>query len=132
LLTGKYATGQGSEGRYANPGMRQFQASDGRADAVVQEVLALARETGRSAAQVALAWLRHRPMPTIPIIGARRLGQFKDNLDCLTLKLDASEVERLDRTSAIDLGFPHDFFHKDMVRALVYAGHQDRIDAAMP
>jgi aryl-alcohol dehydrogenase-like predicted oxidoreductase len=64
LLTGKYATGQGGAGRFADANMKQFQASGGRADAVVQEVLAVARETGRSAAQVALAWLRHRPQPT--------------------------------------------------------------------
>jgi aryl-alcohol dehydrogenase-like predicted oxidoreductase len=31
-------------------------------------------------AQVALAWLRYRPVPVIPIIGARKLSQFQDNL----------------------------------------------------
>ena len=42
-------------GRYADAGMQQFRPSGGRTDAVVREVLAVAKETGRSAAQVALA-----------------------------------------------------------------------------
>jgi len=128
VLSGKYATGQGGNSRFADQGMKQFQASGNRADAIVQEVLAVAKETGRSGAQVALAWLRHRRIPTIPIIGARRLEQFKDNLNCLTLKLQPAQIERLDRASAIELGFPHEFFEKEMVRRLVYAGYRESID----
>jgi len=37
---------------------------------VVREVVAIAKEMGVSAAQIALAWLRHRSVPVIPIIGA--------------------------------------------------------------
>jgi aryl-alcohol dehydrogenase-like predicted oxidoreductase len=132
VLTGKYATGQGGTGRFADAGMKQFQSTGQRVDAIVREVQAVAREHGRSPAQVALAWLRQRSRATIPIIGARKLDQLKDNLDCLTLKLDAGQFERLNRASAIELGFPHDFFGKDMVRALVYAGHRDQIDARLP
>jgi aryl-alcohol dehydrogenase-like predicted oxidoreductase len=132
VLTGKYTPGQSGEGRYADANMKQFQSTGQRADAIVKEVLAVAQECRRSPAQVALAWLRQRPRPTIPIIGARKLDQIKDNLACLTLRLDASQIERLDRVSAIELGFPHDFFRKDMVRALVYAGCGDRIDAKLP
>jgi aryl-alcohol dehydrogenase-like predicted oxidoreductase len=132
VLTGKYAAGQGGAGRYSDANMQQFQSTGQRVENTVKEVLAVAHECGRSAAQVALAWLRQRPQPTIPIIGARKLEQFKDNVACLSLKLDASQVERLDRASAIELGFPHDFFGKDMVRALVYAGYRDRIDARLP
>jgi hypothetical protein len=29
----------------------------------------------------------------------------------------------------VELGFPHDFYARDMVRALVYGGLGDRIDA---
>jgi aryl-alcohol dehydrogenase-like predicted oxidoreductase len=132
VLTGKYAQGQAGEARFANEGMRQFQAGGGRTEAVVREVLAVAREAGRSPAQVALAWLRQRPRPIIPIVGARKLAQFQDNLACLTLKLSAGQLERLDRASAVELGFPHDFYRKDMVRQLVYAGQRDRIDARLP
>jgi aryl-alcohol dehydrogenase-like predicted oxidoreductase len=132
VLTGKYAAGQAGEGRFADAGMKQFQSAGQRVDAIVREVLAVARECGRTPAQVALAWLRQRTRPTIPIVGARKLEQLKDNLSCLTLKLDASQVGRLDRASAIEPGFPHDLYAKDMVRALVYAGYRDRIDARFP
>lgn len=79
---------------------------------------------------------RWRGCVTVPaprsIDAARKLEQFADNLACLTLRLDASQVGRLDGASAIELGFPHDFFAKDMVRAMVCTGHRDRIDAKLP
>jgi aryl-alcohol dehydrogenase-like predicted oxidoreductase len=34
-------------------------------------------EIRRSMAQVALAWLRYRPVPVMPIIGARKLSQLQ-------------------------------------------------------
>jgi aryl-alcohol dehydrogenase-like predicted oxidoreductase len=46
---------------------------------------------GRSPAQVALAWLRYREVPAIPILGARRLSQLQDNLESLTLELTANK-----------------------------------------
>ncbi len=84
--------------------------------------------TTRLDGKVALAWLRQRPLPIIPIVGARRLEQFRDNLACLDLKLDASQVERLDAASRIELGFPHDFYTRDMVKGLVYGGMRDKLD----
>jgi aryl-alcohol dehydrogenase-like predicted oxidoreductase len=128
VLTGKYQKGGGQDARYGTEMMRSFMPGADRAEAVVREVLAVARECGRSPAQVALAWLRHRAVPVIPIIGARRLEQFQDNLAALDLKLDAAQLERLDAASRIELGFPHDFFARDMVKGLVYGGLRDRID----
>ena len=78
---------------------------------------------GHSPAQVALAWLRQRPEPVIPIIGAGKLEQFKDNLACVDVKLDPAQVDRLDAASHIELGFPHDFFTKEMVRSLSSGGN---------
>jgi aryl-alcohol dehydrogenase-like predicted oxidoreductase len=129
-LTGKYLKGQkqAAEGRYSNEMMKPFLPAAERTDAVVREVLAVAEECGRSPAQVALAWLRHRPTPVIPIIGARRLDQFRDNLACLDLKLDEAQLGRLDAVSRIELGFPHDFYDRDMVKALVYGGLWDKLD----
>jgi diketogulonate reductase-like aldo/keto reductase len=77
---------------------------------------------------VALAWLRQRPVPVIPIVGARRLEQFRDNLACLDLRLSETQVGRLDAASRVELGFPHDFYARDMVKGLVYGGLGDRID----
>ena len=78
--------------------------------------------------QVALAWLRQRPLPVIPIIGARKLEQAKDNLASIELKLDQPHLDRLEEVSRIELGFPHDFYKKDHVRTIVYGGVRDLID----
>jgi len=108
--------------------MKAFVPAADRTEAVVREVLAVAEECGRSPAQVALAWLRQRPVPVIPIIGARRTDQFRDNLACLDLRLDEAQLARLDAASRVELGFPHDFYANDMVKGLVYGGMRDRIN----
>jgi aryl-alcohol dehydrogenase-like predicted oxidoreductase len=130
VLTGKYAGGKAeADARLNTEMMKGFAPSDGRTEAIVAEVGAVAREVGRSPAQVALAWLRQRPLPVIPIVGARRLEQFRDNLACLDLTLDEAQLGRLDAASRVELGFPHDFYGLDMVRGLVYGGTRDKIDA---
>jgi aryl-alcohol dehydrogenase-like predicted oxidoreductase len=131
VLTGKYAEpGPGEAGgkRFDGPEMAQFHASGARAAAIVREVQAVARECGRSPAQVALAWLRHRPVPIIPIIGARRLEQLKDNLGSIEVKLDGAHLDRLEEVSRVELGFPHDFYKKEAVRTIVFGGMRDLID----
>jgi len=131
VLTGKYVGGGApADARMNSEMMKGFQRTTERTDAIVAAVKAVAQECGRSAAQVALAWLRQRPIPVIPIVGARRLEQFRDNLACLDLRLDDSQVDRLDAASRIELGFPHDFYQRDMVKTLVYGGLRDRLDVA--
>jgi aryl-alcohol dehydrogenase-like predicted oxidoreductase len=85
---------------------------------IAREVDAVADELGVSSSQVALAWTRaHRP-DVHPIIGARKLDQLTDNLAAADLVLPQPAVARLDRVSAIELGFPHDFI--DSTRDFVY------------
>jgi aryl-alcohol dehydrogenase-like predicted oxidoreductase len=132
VLTGKYLKdkGQGAgEGRMNSEMMKSFALDYESVDAIAGEVVKVAEEIGRSPAQVALAWLNHRAIPIIPIIGARKLAQFQDNLASLEVKLDPSQVARLDEASKIKLGFPHDFFENGMVRSMVSGGCFDKIDA---
>ena len=93
----------------------------------VAAVKAIADEVGRSMAQVALAWLRCRSVPVIPIVGARKLAQLKDNLASADVSFSARQLKTLDEASRIELGFPHEFYTRDMVRGLVYGGMRDRI-----
>ena len=79
--------------------------------------------------RVALAWLRQRSQPVIPIIGARKLDQLKDNLACIDVKLTSEQIERLDAISKIELGFPLDMLAMDMPRSLSSGGMRDQIDA---
>jgi aryl-alcohol dehydrogenase-like predicted oxidoreductase len=130
VLTGKQLEAGGAkDSRQSHPGMKQFMASDARKEAIVREVVALARECGHSPAQVALAWLRQRATPVIPIIGARQLAQVKDNLACVDIRLEPAFLQRLDAVSRIEMGFPHDIFANEMARSLSFGGMRDRIDA---
>ena len=130
VLTGKQLEpGGAKDSRQANASMQQFLKSDARKEAIAREVVAVARESGHSPAQVALAWLRQRAEPVIPIIGARKLAQVKDNLACVDVKLTPTQIDRLDAVSKIELGFPLDMFSKEMVRSLTSGGMRDQIDA---
>jgi aryl-alcohol dehydrogenase-like predicted oxidoreductase len=130
VLTGKQLEpGGAKDSRQANASMQQFLKSDARKEAIAREVVAVARESGHSPAQVALAWLRQRAEPVIPIIGARKLTQVQDNLACVDVKLTPTQIDRLDAVSKIELGFPLDMFSKEMVRSLTSGGMRDQIDA---
>ena len=107
--------------------MKEFMPEDQRAVRIVAAVKAVADEAGRSMAQVALAWLRSRPVPVIPIIGARKLTQLQDNLASINLSLSADQLKALDEASRIDLGFPYNLYAKDMARSLMHGGMGDRL-----
>src|SRR5580658_8852589 len=78
-------------------------------------------------APMALAWLRYRPMPVIPIVGARKLSQFEDNLASFDLTLSSDQLKTLDEASVIELGFPYEMYAKAMPRAICYGGLRDQI-----
>ena len=128
VLTGKYhGYGSSEPGRMSADMMKEFLPEQQRTDRVVAAVKAVSDKIGRSMAQVALAWLRSRPVPVIPIIGARKLSQLQDNLASFDLTLSADQLKTLDEASRIELGFPHDLYAKEMVRAIAYGGLRDQI-----
>ncbi len=81
--------------------MQGMMSKQARTDPIVTALEAVARETGRTLAQVALSWLRTWPVPVIPIRSARRVDQFQDNLASLTLSLIPEQVKTLNAASAI-------------------------------
>jgi aryl-alcohol dehydrogenase-like predicted oxidoreductase len=104
LLTGKYRKGE--TGRAQGLGAVIHSESDGRKTATVDEVLAISDETGLPAGRIAIAWVLNKG--TLPIIGPRTLEQLADNLASADVVLSAEHMQRLDASSAISLGFPHD------------------------
>ena len=98
VLTGKYH-GHASSEASAEPGRMNHDMAKGfmpeqqRMDRIVPAVKTVSDETGSSMAQVALAWLRYRPVPVIPIIGARKLSQLQDNLASFDLTLSAEQLK---------------------------------------
>jgi aryl-alcohol dehydrogenase-like predicted oxidoreductase len=128
LLTGKYhGEGNAEGGRLSNEGMRAFLPDEQRATRIISALKEVSEQVGCSMAQVALAWLRYRPVPVIPIIGARKLSQLQDNLASLDLELSAEQLKSLDEASQVELGFPYDLYNKEMVRAFAYGGMRDRL-----
>lgn len=56
----------------------------------------IARETGCTMAQLALAWLLSRDKIIVPIFGTRKMERVEENLGGAAVKLDQSVIERLD------------------------------------
>ncbi|MGA7559063.1 MAG: aldo/keto reductase [Terriglobales bacterium] len=128
VLSGKYHAGGASDGRYSTD--RSFMRTGERPDRVVAALHKVSQQVGRSSAQVALAWLRYRDIPVIPIVGARSLSQLQDNLASFELQLTPQQVSTLNEASAIEMGFPHDFYEKERVKTIAYGGFRDKILAA--
>jgi aryl-alcohol dehydrogenase-like predicted oxidoreductase len=63
---------------------------------VVDRLNEVAGERGLPPAQVALAWLLHKPGVTAPIVGATKLEHLEDALAAAELTLSAEEIPRLE------------------------------------
>ncbi len=63
---------------------------------VVERVVEIAQRRGVSPAQVALAWLHHRPGVTAPIVGATRIEHLTEALAAVELELSADETALLE------------------------------------
>ena len=64
--------------------------------AIVDRVTELAKRHDVPNAQIALAWILHKPGITSPIIGATKKHHVPDALAALDLKLDESEIQYLE------------------------------------
>jgi aryl-alcohol dehydrogenase-like predicted oxidoreductase len=128
VLTGKYHGHGGSEpGRLSSDMLKGFMPEQQRTTRILTAVKTVSEQIGRSMAQVALAWLRYRTVPVIPLIGARKLSQLQDNLASFDFELSAEQVKSLDEASRIELGFPQDLYTNEVVREIRYGGMRDRI-----
>lgn len=126
VLTGKYSTTKKKgkvEGRLKE-GSQKLSEQNLR---IAGEVQKIADEVGHSPSQVALNWLRQQPGVVIPIVGATKASQIKDNLGCVEFELTKEHLERLDEVSQIELGFPHEFLKKPNIREIIYGGLHDQI-----
>ncbi|MET9080068.1 aldo/keto reductase [Streptomyces sp. NPDC004232] len=123
LLSGKF-TRPGTDGP-----SRVDRADVSEGDlAIARAVDEVADELGVSSSQVAIAWTRaHRPW-IHPILGARNPAQLSDNLAAIDLELPEDAVARLDKASAIELGFPMDFI-LDTTSEFVYGPSGGQTDS---
>lgn len=108
FLTGKYTPGQRtvpgtrSEEGWAYPD-RYFAAN---ADEILDVLLEIAKELGRSPAQVATRWVLEQPAITSAIVGARTLIQARDNFGAAGWTLPANTLGRLNDVSHLPDRYP--------------------------
>jgi aryl-alcohol dehydrogenase-like predicted oxidoreductase len=83
---------------------------------IVDVVKQVADELASAPSRVALAWVLANSSVTAPIIGTRTLTQLTDNLGALEIELSPEQLHRLDKASAIELGFPHELLSQPRTR----------------
>ena len=79
----------------------------------------IAKEIGRTSAQVALAWTLTHPAVASPVLGVRTLAQLQDNLGSLEVGLSKEQLARLDAVSAVPKVFPMDIL-KSPAEAMMF------------
>lgn len=125
ILTGKYGGSQRSEDPKRMDSM-QLQPLDERNARIADAVRQVADQIGARPAQVALAWVIAKGV--IPIVGATKAEQMRENLVAADLRLDPKIITELDAASDFDRGHPYSMLEWDMPMALGYGGMVDRID----
>jgi aryl-alcohol dehydrogenase-like predicted oxidoreductase len=123
ILTGKYNKNASVSGRAAIE-----KRLNERGLGIAKELVALSEEIGHTPSQIALNWVRQQPGVMIPLIGARTLKQFQDNIGCLEFTLTEKQMQRLHEVSKIEMGYPHEFLAQENVIKYVYGGVFSRID----
>ncbi|MFB0498109.1 aldo/keto reductase [Mucilaginibacter sp. NFR10] len=121
-LTGKYLRGE--QGRVKPESNRR----NDRAKTITEVVVGIAAELGVSESTVALQWMMDRDFSCIPIVGATKIDQLNDNLKAIDTKLTPEHFKKLNEVSAIELGFPGDFFNEDAVKMNSFGGFYDRVE----
>jgi aryl-alcohol dehydrogenase-like predicted oxidoreductase len=94
FLTGKYRSEQDLTKSKRGPGLKKYLHSRGHA--ILAALDAVSERLRATPAQVALAWLLHRPGVTAPIVGATKLEHLDDALAAEALSLGDDEMERLE------------------------------------
>ena len=122
VLTGKYLRGE--QGRIKPESKRR----NGQAEAITKAVVEVAAEIGATPGNVALKWTMQQGFSSIPIVGATKLSQLQDNLKTIEVNLSEAQLQKLNDASAIELGFPGDFFREDGVKMNTFGGFYDRVE----
>lgn len=84
----------------------------GRNWRVLDAVGEVAKETGKTYAQISLNWLLRQEGVTAPIVGARTMEQLEDNLGAAGWELAAEQVERLSEAGALEDVYPYRFIRE--------------------
>lgn len=96
VLTGKYFTGKPQEKARLNlfPNFERYNSELTRRAALAY--VNLAKESGLSPAQLALAFVNSRPFLTSNIIGATSIEQLRENINSIKIKLDSKVLDKIE------------------------------------
>jgi aryl-alcohol dehydrogenase-like predicted oxidoreductase len=115
FLTGKYTRdGDGVSGPGRLDAARAYPDPRPYTDrhwAVLDEVVAVAKELDRTPAQVALAWLARRPGVASVLAGATSTDQLDANLAAAAIELSPEQTARLDDVGRPDAPSPYHLFN---------------------
>jgi aryl-alcohol dehydrogenase-like predicted oxidoreductase len=123
FLTGKYRRDETDvQGRLSvtkgsgNPTLERFSDRNWR---ILDELLVVAKEVGRSPAEVALNWVATQSGVTSTIIGATKPVQLKSNLSAIEFEIPASLRARLHEASKLDTAHPY-VFYEDYLQKMIH------------
>lgn len=112
-LAGGFLAGKYRVGSTTSPGTRSAEGWGfpkrffvGNHDEVLESLLDVARELGRTPAQTALRWALDQPFLTSAIVGARSAPQILDSLGAAGWHLPAEALARLNAVSAVPWRYP--------------------------
>ena len=88
-------------------GMRAMDVPDDVLYNVVDALVEIAEEVGKTVSQVALNWLLQRPTVTSIVFGARTEEQLQDNLGAVGWNLTPEQVEKLSAASERPMPYPY-------------------------
>lgn len=120
-LTGKYI--KGDKGRLPDNSKRLNE----RNTQIAQKVIEVSNALGCTPAQVALRWTMQRNQSVVPIVGATKAYQINDALGSVEIDIPSNLLQELNEVSAIELGFPGDFFNEPGVIDVTYAQTKSQI-----
>jgi aryl-alcohol dehydrogenase-like predicted oxidoreductase len=108
-LTGKVRRGQPlpAQSRLHKTADMGPQVGDEYLFKVVDALVEVAKETGKSVTQVALNWLVQRPSISTVIFGARNEEQLRQNLGAVGWSLSRDQIAKLDTASDVTPVYPY-------------------------
>jgi aryl-alcohol dehydrogenase (NADP+) len=63
---------------------------------IVDRVVEVAKQKQATPAQIALAWMLHKPFITAPIIGASKMPHLEQAVQALEIHLTAQDIKQLE------------------------------------
>ena len=106
FLSGKYTRENPNPEGARRSGFQFPPIDEARGFDAVDALGRMAKEKGRTIAQVGLGWLLAQPGITSIIVGANKMSQLEDNLKAADLELTAADIEVLSATTAPATQYP--------------------------